>query len=318
MNNIYDIISRKLAEGNLSAAEQQELDAWLRTPANADEYAELVATWNLAGKAKFNIDVDVDAAWNQFKQKINNQAISKPKGRIISLWSGAVAAAVALIFGIFSLFAPQSEQIILSTTNETLASVLPDGSVVNLNKNTTLVYSYNANKKQRNVELDGEASFAVTHTGDQFVVKTHHNTFTKVLGTEFNVKAYNDSKYIQLSVVSGRVLFGDKGSNAEVVKGQQATFNSRRHRIISVKDIEMNQLGWSTKQFTYNNDPISTIATQMGEYLNLTIVLPTNCDNICYTGKFDNPSAQHFADVIATAMSWTYTISDNKIVFKNR
>lgn len=318
MNNIYDIISRKLAEGNLSAAEQQELDAWLRTPANADEYAELVATWNLAGKAKFNIDVDVDAAWNQFKQIINNQAISKPKGRIISLWSGAVAAAVALIFGIFSLFAPQSEQIILSTTNETLASVLPDGSVVNLNKNTTLVYSYNANKKQRNVELDGEASFAVTHTGDQFVVKTHHNTFTKVLGTEFNVKAYNDSKYIQLSVVSGRVLFGDKGSNAEVVKGQQATFNSRRHRIISVKDIEMNQLGWSTKQFTYNNDPISTIATQMGEYLNLTIVLPTNCDNICYTGKFDNPSAQHFADVIATAMSWTYTISDNKIVFKNR
>lgn len=318
MNNIYDIISRKLAEGNLSAAEQQELDAWLRTPANADEYAELVATWNLVGKAKFNIDVDVDAAWNQFKQKINNQAISKPKGRIISLWSGAVAAAVALIFGIFSLFAPQSEQIILSTTNETLASVLPDGSVVNLNKNTTLVYSYNANKKQRNVELDGEASFAVTHTGDQFVVKTHHNTFTKVLGTEFNVKAYNDSKYIQLSVVSGRVLFGDKGSNAEVVKGQQATFNSRRHRIISVKDIEMNQLGWSTKQFTYNNDPISTIATQMGEYLNLTIVLPTNCDNICYTGKFDNPSAQHFADVIATAMSWTYTISDNKIVFKNR
>lgn len=318
MNNIYDIISRQLAEGNLSAAEQQELDAWLRTPANADEYAELVATWNLTGKANFNIEVDVDAAWSQFKQITKTQLVKKTKGRIISLWSGAVAAAIALIFGIFSLFAPQTEQIIFSTTNEPLSSVLPDGSVVNLNKNTTLVYTYNANKKQRNVELNGEASFAVTHTGDQFVVKTHHNTFTKVLGTEFNVKAYNDSKYIQLSVVSGRVLFGDKGSNAEIIKGQQATFNSRRHRIVAVKNIDMNQLSWATKQFNYNNDPISTIATQMGEFLNHTIVLPTNCDNICYTGKFDNPSVHHFAEVIATAMSWSYTITDDKIVFKNR
>jgi ferric-dicitrate binding protein FerR (iron transport regulator) len=89
---------------------------------------------------------------------------------------------------------------------------LPDGSVVQLNAASRLVYTKPFSGTERKVVLDGEAYFEVAENPEKpFIVQTVNPVIGKdpvtisVLGTQFNVKAYNDGMPVVTTVVKGRV-----------------------------------------------------------------------------------------------------------------
>jgi ferric-dicitrate binding protein FerR (iron transport regulator) len=83
--------------------------------------------------------------------------------------------------------------------------ILPDGSKVYLNKNSSLAYSNNG----RNIELEGEAFFEVLDNALPFYV-TCKTTVTRAIGTSFNVKGYAQDKAVEVMVVTGQVEVSDK------------------------------------------------------------------------------------------------------------
>ena len=83
---------------------------------------------------------------------------------------------------------------------------LPDGSIVNLNSQSTLIFPKEFSDTIRQVELSGEAFFDVVRDESKpFIVKTN-NLETKVLGTTFNVRAFSDESEINVSLVTGKVM----------------------------------------------------------------------------------------------------------------
>lgn len=311
---ISEILAKKITEGQLTAEEQHELEVWLQEPANAGEYAEVMRLWESAGNVKYEMQVDVDAEWNHFKQLTQHSI-----GRRRFAWVAAMAASVALLIGIFTFRnTTQTDIFKYVSDNAPAMVVLPDSSVVWLNRNSQIAYKYNESKHTRTVALIGEAMFDVRHTGDEFVVKTPQRVYTRVLGTSFNLKALADAKKVDLSVVEGKVAFGSRKVNTVVTKGQSSSFDCNKNIVTPPDSLDNNAIAWHTGVFSYNNKPLSQISTQLGNYLGMKITLPADSRNVNYTGYFDHPTAEQVAEIIATAMNWEYKVNDSEIVFSKR
>lgn len=107
-----------------------------------------------------------------------------------------------------SIFNSQQTAKLLSSKTEIgemMEVTLADGSVITLNSSTKLSYPRNFNLNKREVYLEGEAFFKVTHNPKKpFIV--HSGTLnTQVLGTSFNIKAYKGMDEIRINVATGKV-----------------------------------------------------------------------------------------------------------------
>ena len=92
---------------------------------------------------------------------------------------------------------------------------LPDGTNVWLNARSEMRYPAVFTGNKREITLDGEAYFEVTHNEDKpFVVQTNKCN-VEVLGTKFNVEAYSDSEDFCTSLMEGSVRVSDKGNPSE-------------------------------------------------------------------------------------------------------
>ena len=90
---------------------------------------------------------------------------------------------------------------------------LPDGTNVWLNARSEMRYPAVFTGNKREITLDGEAYFEVTHNEDKpFVVQTNKCN-VEVLGTKFNVEAYSDSEDFCTSLIEGSVRVSDKGND---------------------------------------------------------------------------------------------------------
>ena len=105
---------------------------------------------------------------------------------------------------------------------------LSDGTSVHLNSESTLRYPVQFNGQSRIVKLTGEAYFEVAKNGKPFIVDLG-DCMIKVLGTHFNVRAYNDEHEIQTTLVEGSVEVKDINSKVLLSPGEQAVLG-RAHQ----------------------------------------------------------------------------------------
>jgi len=82
---------------------------------------------------------------------------------------------------------------------------LSDGSKVWLNASSSLTYPISFNAKERKVTITGEAYFEVAHDANKPFTVSKGSTSVQVLGTHFNVNAYNDEAAIKVTLLEGSV-----------------------------------------------------------------------------------------------------------------
>src|SRR5690606_41903163 len=93
----------------------------------------------------------------------------------------------------------------LMTSNNTISDTFAGGTIVFLNKNTTIESAYNSRKKQHIVTLSGEAFFDIhKKQEEQFFIQTQ-GIFIEDIGTAFNVKSYASATQIEIVVQHGEV-----------------------------------------------------------------------------------------------------------------
>lgn len=110
------------------------------------------------------------------------------------------------------------------------AVVLPDGSQVYLNHDSTI--SYEEHFDPRTVSLSGEAFFIVVSDTSDFTVTTIHGT-VEVLGTEFNVKT--TSKQLAVDVKQGLVALKTEYETSKVKKGIKAIYKDGEQAVQHIK-----------------------------------------------------------------------------------
>ena len=154
--------------------------------------------------------------------------------------------------------------------------VLPDGSHVWLNAASSLKYPVVFDKKERMVTLTGEAYFEVVHKITlPFKVKTRKQE-VEVLGTHFNIYAYDDESITRTTLVEGSVKVSSFTShNAIVIKpGQQSLVDDYNLKVEMVDTDDA--LAWKNGYFEFNDESLESIMKKVGRWYNLDIEYRNN------------------------------------------
>lgn len=218
---LWTLVSKKLA-GEASEAELRELEEIVQLhPDWQNAIEQMEHLWKQ--QPHFNMQEVEDAylthvskleGKNIYFNEAENRSLEEKKGG--KLWQWLAAASVLLLLSLFfySVFSTEDKGSAspLAVSSEVSAKSqsksrlqLPDGSTVWLNAGSKLIYSPDFGQKSREVELIGEAFFDVAKMpGKPFVISTT-NVKIRVLGTAFNVKAYEGDKVTETSLVRGRI-----------------------------------------------------------------------------------------------------------------
>lgn len=144
-----------------------------------------------------------------------------------------------------------------NNTNEIKKIVLPDNSVVTLNKNAQIAYGKSIFRDfNREVELKGEAFFSIEKdkSGKQFTVQTSYFKIT-VLGTEFNVRDDEASASVMLTKGSIRMHdFSNKLIDPTVLKvGEIAIYNKENKDLQIKKTNKAIYTAWLSNKLNFDD-----------------------------------------------------------------
>ena len=150
--------------------------------------------------------------------------------------------------------------------------VLPDGSNVWLNASSTLQFPTVFTGNKREVKLTGEAYFEVTKNNEKQFNVIVGNMEVKVLGTHFDINAYDDDDAIKTSLLEGSVKIS-KGNETDFLKpGQQAVLEKTGGKL-QIRNADMDAvMAWKNGLFQFEGADITTIMKEIGRWYNVDIV----------------------------------------------
>jgi len=154
---------------------------------------------------------------------------------------------------------------------------LEDGTRVLLNSDSKIKYPIKFIKdKRREVELlYGEAFFDVSssenHNGSEFIVITKSQKIS-VLGTKFNIRAYNDDKFITTTLLEGKVEV-ENGQNKKVLNPNQQSRVDDLSSNIKISDVDVSyEISWINGLFSFNEASLENIMKVLSRWYDLNFV----------------------------------------------
>jgi ferric-dicitrate binding protein FerR (iron transport regulator) len=148
---------------------------------------------------------------------------------------------------------------------------LPDGTMVWLNAFSSLHYPTRFTGATRTIEVTGEAYFEVAADAARpFIVKTGKEQVT-VLGTHFNINAYEDEPAVRTTLLEGAVKVSNGVGEVALRPGQQAAV--REHAAgISVASVNAEDaVAWKNGFFHFDNADIQTVMRQISRWYNVEV-----------------------------------------------
>ena len=162
--------------------------------------------------------------------------------------------------------------------------ILPDGTIVWLNAESSLRFPNEFSGKTRKVYARGELYFDVTRNEAQpFEVEVEDDYTIEVLGTEFNVRAYQDSP-CATTLVKGSVRVKGKDQEVLLKPGQQAVETGDGKRI-EVKDVDVGPcIAWHNGLFYFDQTPLEDIMEELARWYDVQVFFENeSVKNECFS-----------------------------------
>jgi ferric-dicitrate binding protein FerR (iron transport regulator) len=328
----WEFLAKHLA-GETSPDEQIEMKNWLKqSESNVSLYNEISNYWNQINNIKEMNQFDTDKGWEKLYIRIISAQMSEERkmrkffflSRSMMKIAAAFTLLIAMGIGSYFLFSgfPGRNVITVATSDITNQNrlVLPDGSVVFMNKGTKISYSKNFNTAAREVKLAGEAYFSVIHNAEKpFIVHTHKADI-KVIGTSFNVQALKSSGKVEVFVESGKVelLNIENKEKALVIEPGYIGYVTNKE-IARHKNSDVNYLAWKTKTLHFNSANMNIVARGIQDIFNVNLVFE-NPDmlNCRIEGHFENEPLENIMETICTIHNWQWEKKGNRILLSGQ
>ncbi|WP_158644176.1 FecR family protein [Pseudobacter ginsenosidimutans] len=167
--------------------------------------------------------------------------------------------------------------------------VLPDGTRVWMNAASSIRYPARFGDKTRDVEITGELFFEVAKDRSKpFRVLLDDGSRLEVLGTSFNINAYEDEGNINTTLIDGSVRVESSSANAVLLKPlQQAELmrgNKKDIRLLDDPDIEK-ITAWKNGAFDFSNTSLGEMMRQLSRWYNITVEYPQGIPALEFEGK---------------------------------
>jgi transmembrane sensor len=276
-----EALVQKYADGIASPDEVKQLMDWYH-----DATLEAV-TWPAT------VEGEKDHVYWRILHRIQDH-MSVKGGRLFWLTPLRAAAVLLIIVGATTLFylwppTPVTYSTITNPSGQTRQVQLPDGSKVWLNAATTLRFA-NTFKEYRQLQLDGEAYFDVSHDSNHpFTVETGGIRIT-VLGTRFNVSSYGSANRTTVSLLQGKVQVANAEKELAVLKPDTQLEWEKSTGKATIKPIDTTAVvAWKAGRLVFHGQPLNEIVQTLERWYGIHIRIDNASAGKCrYYMNFDS------------------------------
>jgi transmembrane sensor len=197
---------------------------------------------------------------------------------------------------------------------------LADGSKIWLNADSKVQYPALFTGNTREVYLNGEAFFDIAKNPSKpFIIHLSNGT-VRVLGTSFNIKAYDGDPFVETSVATGKVAFIPKLKNSReadtifLTPNNKVVYRVEEEKIITTATISAEDKGWTEGKMVFRSMLFKDIAVDLERNFGKKIVFKDEeVANFRLTGSFQNNTLAEILFYLSKSKAFTYTISDEEI-----
>lgn len=256
----------------------------------------------------------------------------KPRFTLKRYWMQIAASLLFIIAGGLTVLTYMQRQEIntLAEQNVVIRSgdygkslvTLPDGTIVHLNAKSSLTYSQDFGRTDRKVELSGEGFFEVKKdTEKKFIVGTGYMDVT-VLGTKFNVYAYENKDLVEMSLVEGSVNITTElppYRSINVKPNEKVTYNKITGELKHEQTSNKIETAWMNKELVFRSEPLKNVFDCLSRKFAVTFnVDDERLLNDIYTGTFEDENIESIMRVLKIHYNFEYKNEDNMITINTR
>lgn len=321
MNTDNEYIMEELlvryCEGKVSEEEAAYVKRWMKASEQNRRMAQRINRLCLAADT-LELEDKLDVA-----QAFKNVRRRKYGNRIHAAGRWMQRAAAVLLLPVLALWAIQQygrqneePRLVEVHTHPGMSSslTLPDGTLVYLNSASSLTYPASFNGDTRNVSLKGEAYFEVSKDPKKrFIVSTPHNTRVEVLGTHFNLEAYENKNHVLATLLEGKVNFiyhrENKTKGVFLNPGNKVIYDAETSDVKLLRTSGVCETGWTKGKIILENTPLEEALRQLGKHFHADFVIANpKLKEYSFTGVFANQSLERVLDkfLLSSHIRWRY------------
>ena len=188
--------------------------------------------------------------------------------------------------------------------------VLSDGTRVWLNASSAIKYPTRFISGIRQVFLTGEAYFEVAKDAARPFIVSTSNMEIEVLGTSFNVMAYPDEKYVETTLVSGKVKIKTAQSGITLKPGMQAKLNVETEKL-SQTEANIRQItSWRLEKYIFEYEDLESVISKLSGWYDVKVIYenkgkkPTHFSGTLH--KYDDIQETLHVIELATDVKFTF------------
>lgn len=326
------IILRKYLQGDATTEEKKLIDAWY---ASMEKH---VSDPELPDESEWELRY-----WATLHAHAKNSK-KKDKSKRLLPWHYAGIAASVVVMVVASFFfieypdddkqvtsdgETSSLKYITNTTQATQIIVLPDSSEVALEPESRLKFSSVFNRTEREVYLEGEAFFNVTHNANlPFLVHANEVT-TKVLGTSFIIKAIEHEQQITVVVKTGKVsVYTNREKEKKYLPSEEIILTPNQQIVYDKKEKEISKAlvkaprvilpEEEVRRMRFEEAPVADIFKALEKAYGVDIEFDESIFSSCeLTTVISDEDIYSRLNIICNAIGTSYTLEEDKIVIKS-
>lgn len=301
----------KYLKHQLSEQEAAEMIEWLeKDKANQEFLFSLKEAYQLSNYEEDAQEADTDAEWEKFNRQIDAQKKPTPPRKFSWKSIGSYAAIVLFCLSIGWTGRKTYEektaltdlQSIETGVGQQVKVTLPDGSKVNLNACSQLSYNASQWKDQRGVQLTGEAIFDITPDKEKpFIVSTHSYDI-RVLGTNFNVSAYQEEDKVITTLKQGIVAIyspTEKKCVAKLYKGESLIFDKRSNEYTIKKLPVTKAYAWSNREIAFESNTLDEKRGELGRHFGYAFHIAPEVKELSFKATLREESLNEFLQILS-------------------
>ena len=261
----------------------------------------------------------------QTQGKEETQGKEKPRTIRMNLWKWAAAIVLPICIAFFTYYLIDSSQtvgapfIVKADKGDKATIELPDGTNVVLNSASQLSYLNNFGENVRRVQLNGEAYFKVAHDEKHAFIVQVGDLEVKVLGTSFNVSAYEDAKDVTVVLLEGKVgVYAQKMSHI-MKPGDKIEYNKATHKITATQVHPSDYIEWTKGNIYFEKESLENIMKTLSRIYDVEIRFDSNkLPNEYFTGTIPGGGIQNALNILMLTSPFYYEMDGSVIVLKEK
>ena len=320
--HITDDLLVKYMLGETTGEERAWVEEWLAADAvNKKQFEDFKTIWEESKKLAAVSTVDEDAAWARFKNRVKDPLQKEAVVRKMNLGGWLkIAALFILVAGAgllgYQLFSDNKvEEVLVASQALPVVDTLPDGSVVTLNKNSSLNYPSKFKGNARAIALKGEAFFNVTPNKEKPFMINVNDVQIKVVGTSFNVRSENG--VTEVIVETGVVQVTRNNKMVELRPAEKLKVGAVDSVLVKEKVEDKLYNYYRSKEFVCDDTPLWKLVEVLNEAYGVNIVIENKeLRGLRLNTTFNNESLDTILDIVSQTFGITHTKEADRIILK--